>query len=216
MDTDARVQADVSNELKWEPSIDAADIGVSASDGAVTLTGHVPSYFAKKRAVHAAERIYGVRAVADELDVQLPSSHRHDDAQIAETIAQSFKWNVAVPAGVKAEVAKGWVTLTGIVDSNFERHAAGRAVAWHTGVRGVTNLIEVKKLVKSRDVEKLINSAFQRNAILDSRGVRVTTNGSTVSLYGSVHSADELRTARHAAYAAPGVTSVDSHLLVNP
>jgi osmotically-inducible protein OsmY len=214
--TDQRVQADVMNELKWEPSIDAAHIGVSAKDNAVTLSGHVPSYFAKNRAVHAAERVYAVRAVADDLEVQLPSSHPHDDAAIAEAIAANFKWNVAVPHDVDATVDNGWVTLTGAVDWNFQRDAAADAVGWHAGIRGVTNLIEVKKRANSGDVEKLINSAFQRNAILDARRVRVTTSGSTVSLYGNVHSVDEMRTARHAAYAAPGVTAVDSHLVVSP
>ncbi len=216
MDIDTRVQTDVMNELEWEPSIDAANIGVTANDGAVTLTGHVPSYFAKTRAVHSAERVYAVRAVADELEVELPSSHRHDDSSIAESLALNFKWNVAIPSTVNAEVVNGWVTLTGLVDSNFERHTAARSVAWHAGVRGVTNLIEVKKIVDAGDVEKLIRSAFQRNATLDSRRVRVTASGSTVSLHGNVHSSDEVRTARHAAYAAPGVTSVDNHLVVSP
>jgi len=216
MDTDKRVQADVVNELKWEPSVEATNIEVTAHEGAVTLNGHVDSYFAKARAVRAAERVYAVRVVADDLEVQLPAAHHHDDSALAEAIATSFKWNVAVPHTVTAEVAKNWVTLTGTVDSNFQRHAAEHAVSWHSGVRGITNLIEVKKRADAGDIEKLINSAFQRNATLDARRVRVSTNGSVVSLYGNVHSADEMRTASHAAYAAPGVTSVDSHLLVNP
>jgi osmotically-inducible protein OsmY len=216
MNADKRIQTDVMTELNWEPSIDAAHIGASAQDGAVTLTGHVPSYFAKTRAVKAAERVYAVRAVADELEVQLPSSHKHDDSTIAQAIAHNLKWNIAVPHEVDAKVSKGWVTLSGTVDSNFERHAATRVVEHQTGVYGVTNLIEVKKRPKSSDIEALINSAFQRNASLDARRVRVITKDGTVTLYGNVHSLDELRTARNAAYAAPGVSAVDNHLTVTP
>jgi osmotically-inducible protein OsmY len=216
MDTDKRVQTDVMSELKWEPSIDAAHIGASVEGGAVTLTGHVPNYYAKTRAVQAAERVYAVRAVADELEVQLPTSDHHDDSSIAKAITDNFKWNVAVPQGVEAKVAKGWVTLSGEVDSNYEREAASRAVSYHAGVRGVFNEIAVKKHKSASDISKLIDSAFHRNATLDARRVRVTTDGGAVKLYGNVHSLDEMRTARHAAYAAPGVTSVDNHILVTP
>ena len=216
IDIDDQVQADVTHELKWEPSVDAANIGVSAEDGAVTLTGHVASYFAKTRAVRAAERVYAVRAVADEITVELPSSYRHDDASIAHAIAANYEWNVAVPHDVEARVVDGWVTLEGTVDSNFEREAAERAVLYHAGVKGVTNLIEVKERVKSDDVEMRIDSAFRRSATLDARGVHVTMNGGRAGLYGTVHSIAEMRAARHAAYAAPGVPSVESHLIITP
>src|SRR5690606_22473624 len=108
MDTDNQMQADVMNELKWEPSVDAAHIGVAAKDGAVTLTGHVPSYFAKAQAVKAAERGYAVRVVADEMVVQLPSNHVHDDTSIAEAISHTLNWSVSVPHDVDVEVADGW------------------------------------------------------------------------------------------------------------
>lgn len=216
MDNDKRIQSNVTNELMWEPSVDAAHIGVTSHDGAISLTGHVPSYFAKVQAVKAAERVYGVRAVADELEVRLPSSHVHDDSSIAEAIAHNLKWNVAVPKDVKAKVAKAWVTLSGKVDTAYQKDAAGRAVMYQAGVQGVTNLIEVKKRAKQEDIERLINSAFQRNASLDARGIDVIVDDGTARLYGSVHSVQELRSARSAAFAAPGVKSVENHLVVTP
>ena len=216
MNTDKRLQTDVMNELSWEPSIDAAHIGVSAKDGSVTLTGHVQSYAVKTRAVKVAERVYAVRAVADELEVRLPSSHSHDDSTIAEAIAHNFRWNVDVPQDVDAKVAKGWVTLRGKVNGFYQRAAAERAVEHQAGVLGVTNAIEVKQLAKPADVQKLIGSAFQRNATLDARQIQITSDNGTVHLYGSVHSVNEARAARTAAYAAPGVTMVDSHLVVTP
>lgn len=216
INTDKKLQTDVLNELNWQPGVDAAHIGVSAQDGAVTLTGHVPNYAAKMHAVTAAERVFAVRAVADELEVQLPSSHKHDDSTIAQAIAHSFKWNVAIPQNIDAKVSKGRVTLTGKADSMYEKQTAERAVHYHTGVLGVSNLIEVKKLAKATDVQKLINSAFQRNASLDARRIHVSTENGTVHLYGNVHSVQELRSARQAAYAAPGVSSIDDHLIVTP
>jgi osmotically-inducible protein OsmY len=216
MNSDKHLQTDVLNELNWAPGVDAAHIGVSAQDGAVTLTGHVISYAAKMEAVKAAERVFAVRAVADELEVQLPASHKHDDSTIAQAIAHTFKWNVAVPNDVDAKVSKRWVTLTGKVDSMFERQAAEHAVEYQTGVLGVSNLIEIKKRPKAADVQTQINSAFHRNASLDARRIQVSTDNGTVHLYGNVHSVQELRAARQAAYAAPGVASVDNHLHVTP
>lgn len=213
---DKRLQADVMNELKWEPSVDAAHIGVSAQDGAVTLNGHVPNYAVKTRAVKAAERVFGVRAVADEIEVRLPSSQKHDDSTIAEAIAQSLTWDVDVPSNVDAEVAKGWVTLRGKVDSHYQKQAAERAVRSKAGVRGVSNVIEVSKQAKTADIQGLISAAFQRNAALDARRIQVTSDDSTVHLYGTVHSVSEVRAAREAAYSAPGVSRVDDQLVVSP
>lgn len=216
MNTDKQLQTDVMNELNWEPSVEAAHVGVSAQDGAITLTGRVPTYATKMRAVKAAERVYAVRAVADELEVRLPSDHVHDDSTIAAAIAHNLKWNVAVPHQVEVKVAKGWVTLSGKVDSHFQSEAARHAVEFHAGVCGVINLIEVNKRVKPGDIQKLIGSAFQRNATLDARQIQVTSENGTVHLRGNVHSVNESLAARHAAYAAPGVTNVDNQLVVTP
>lgn len=216
IEPDKRLQADVMNELKFAPGVIASHIGVVAKDGAVTLTGHVPSYAARRRAVEAAERVYAVRAVADDLDVQLPTARRHGDSDIAEAIAHTLRWNVDVPRTVEAEVAKGWVTLRGVVEARHQKLAAEQAVEHHAGIRGVANLIEVRKPAKARDVQRLINSAFQRNASLDARRVRVLAKDGTVRLQGTVHSVSEARAAREAALSAPGVNAVDSQLLVVP
>lgn len=213
---DKRLQDDVINELNWEPGVDAAHIGVTAQDGSVTLTGHVPSYVARTRAVKAAERVYAVRAVADDLEVRLPSSQTHDDTTIAEALAHTLRWNVAVPHDVHAKVSKGWVTLTGTVDKHFQKQAAERAIEYQSGVRGITNLIDVRHQTRPGDIQKMIAAAFQRHASLDASQIQVESDDGTVHLRGKVHSASEARVARATAYAAPGVKSVDDRLMVVP
>jgi osmotically-inducible protein OsmY len=218
MDDDRRIQEAVMRELEWDPKVDAANIGVSASNGAVTLSGYVSSYSEKMAAIRAAERVYGVKAVADELEIRLPGSMARDDTALAEEIARELEWNTLVPDTVDAEVRNGWVTLRGEVEWTYQRNAAERAVRDVTGVKGVSNLITVKPRVKPRptEVEQRVQEAIARNADLDARSIWATTTNGVVHLYGHVHSLWEKRVAEEAAEAAPGVEKVENHIVVTP
>jgi Predicted periplasmic or secreted lipoprotein len=216
--SDKTLKEAVMRELEWDPSVEAAHIGVIAKDGAVTLTGKVPTYSQKWAAVRAAERVFGVRAVADELEVKLSSLNTRDDQDIAEQIARTFEWSTTVPDTVEAEVRKGWVTLKGDVDWSYQRDEAERAIRHITGVTGVSNLIVVKPKVKPKptDVEKRIEEAITREADLDARRIWVTTHNGTAELHGTVHSFWEKRLAEQAAASAPGVAKVENLLAVTP
>lgn len=216
MKNDKTLQADVMRELSWEPTVTAAHVGVTAREGSITLTGSVPTYSEKLHAVEAAERVYGVRAVADELEIALPGAHAREDSAIAEAIAHAFRWDNQVPEGVDARVSDGWVTLKGKVDWPFERDAARWAVQYLTGVRGVTNQITVKARPKVKDLRQRIDDAFTRAADLDARQIHVTTTNGTVHLDGHVHSLWESKIARKAVAAAPGVRWVDNRLSIIP
>jgi osmotically-inducible protein OsmY len=218
MDTDKRLQEAVMRELEWDPKVDSAHIGVSAKDGAVTLTGHVTTYSEKMAAVRAAERVYGVKAVADELEVKLSSLTKRDDTDIAEEIARELRWNTTIPDAVDAEVRDGWVTLRGEVEWTYQKNAAERAVRDVTGIRGVSNLITIKPRVKPKpsEVEQRVAEAIQRQASLDARRIWASTSNGTVHLYGNVHSFWEKRLAEEAASSAPGVSKVEDHIVVTP
>lgn len=215
-DSDKQLQEDVLRELEWDPEVDAAHIGVSVEDGSVTLTGHVSSYSEKLAAVRAAERVFGVRAVADELEVRLPGSEARDDSDMAEAIAQVLTWNTLVPDTVKAEVRNGVVTLRGEVEWTYQRDAAERAVRDVRGVKGVVNLITIKPRVKATDIERRIADAIKRAANVDARRIWVTTTNGTVVLHGTVHSLYEKKLAEAEAKAAAGVTKVDNRIAVVP
>jgi osmotically-inducible protein OsmY len=217
MKSPEQLRSDVEAELRWEPELNESHIGVRVNGGAVTITGHVPTYTQKLHAVRAVERVSGVRAVADELEVRLAGSHVRDDTDIAESIAHHLAWNATIPKeSVKAEVADGSVTLRGTVEWEFQRREAARLARDFIGVRHVSNLIELKPRPAVKAVERQIASAFGRQASLDARGVHVTVRDSTAVLSGHVHSLAEQRIARSAAFAAPGVTGVESHLTVEP
>jgi osmotically-inducible protein OsmY len=215
---DKTLQEQVMHELVWDPEVDAAHIGVSAKDGAVTLTGHVGSYAQKMAAVRAAERVYGVRAVADELEVELPSSATRDDTDLAEEIARELQWNTSVPDTVEAEVRNGLVTLRGEVERPYQRDAAEQAVRHVTGVKGVTNLIVVKPSIKPNpaEVQERIADAIRRMAELDARAIEATTSNGTVHLRGVVHTFHEKKLAENAAKSAPGVQAVKNDIVVAP
>ena len=212
-----QLRSDVEQELAWEPKLDESHIALSVKDGAVTINGHVPTYAQKLHAVRAVERVSGVSAVADELEVRLPDSHVRDDTDIAQAIAHHLAWTSTIPKeSVKAEIADGAVTLRGTVQWEFERREAARVARDVIGVRNVINLIELKPSPAVKTVERQIASAFGRQASLDARGVHVTVHDSKAVLSGHVHSLAEQRIARTAAYAAPGIASVESHLTVEP
>jgi VCBS repeat-containing protein len=208
----------VRSELEWDPRVDQTHIGVSAADGAVTLTGYVKSYAQEQAAVRAAERIHGVRAVADVLEVRLPQPFKRNDTEIAEEIARQGEWNTLIPPGVRAEVKNGAVTLRGEVEWGFQRDDTEEAVRHLAGVRSVTNSITVKPSGKaeSGEIKRLVEDAIERQANIDAHSISVTTEGAMVRLSGRVRSLAESRAAVTAAEAAPGVTLVENELVVRP
>ncbi len=217
MKTDLELQQDVMKELQWEPTIRAADIGVSVTDGVVTLSGYVDSFYKKWAAERAAERVFGVKAVAEELKVRLPDSLKRSDEDIARAASNALEWNVAVPHDrVKVQVQDGLVNLSGEVDWWYQKDAAEDTVRKLVGVVLVNNRITVKPAVKPQDVKDKIESAFQRNALLDARRVTVETRGGKVILRGSVRNWAERQQVEWAAWAAPGVSEVESHIMFSP
>jgi osmotically-inducible protein OsmY len=209
------VQQDVLDELAWDKSLEAADIGVAVASGAATLTGHVRSYAQKRAAEKAAKRVRGVVAVANELEVRLPGTLQRDDTDIAASVAATLEWNVSVPHGVKATVQQGWVSIEGEVDWNFQRNEAERAVRDLLGVRGVTNLIQLRPSVQPKQVKDRIQRTFHRSAQIDAEHINVSAEGGRVTLSGNVRSWSERAEAEHAARAADGVTDVDNQLHVD-
>jgi osmotically-inducible protein OsmY len=214
---DKTLQESVMRELAWEPRVDAARIGVSARDGAVTLSGEVASYSARTAAVRAAERIHGVRAVADELKIALCGPHTPDDAELAEAASRALRWSSEVPETIDAEVKDGFITLTGTAAWHYERAAAMRAVRDLRGVVGVANTVRVESPQASPvDVEQHIRQAFERAARLDARQIEVSITDRTAHLHGCVRSIFEKHVAENAAASAPGVDHIDDRLLVLP
>jgi osmotically-inducible protein OsmY len=217
MKTDSQLQRDVQEQLKWEPSIRDAEIGVSVKDGVVTLSGFVDSFAEKWAAVRAVERLDGVKAAVDSMEVQLPSLHTRSDTDIAHAAVRALEWDIQVPNDrIKMTVRDGWITLEGEVEWQYQRTAAERAVRYLTGVKGLTSLISVKpRHVSSFDVSGKIREALRRSAELDSERITVETHDGNVTLKGTVRSYAERRDAERAAWAAPGVTKVDDRIAVN-
>src|ERR1700736_3045836 len=211
MKSDTQIRDDVINELQWDPQISEPEaIGVAVQDGAATLTGHTWTYAEKLAAARAAERVYGVKAVANDLKVELSGSLR-DDSDIARAISHVLEWNVQVPEGkVHARVSAGWVVLEGEVEYEYQRHEVERMVRNVRGVKGVSDLITVKPPVSPEKVEAVIEDAFKREAEIDARHIRVEVSDHAAKLYGHVHSLHEAAAARAAAAAAPGVATVES------
>ena len=205
----------VLEELEWEPSVDAAHIGVVAQDGVVTLSGFVENFAEKMAAERAARRVKGVRAIAEEIEVRVPSHRKGADDEIAHRAVSLLNWDIEVPGerlGVKVE--HGVVTLTGDVDWQFQKHAAERDIRRLSGVTGVINAIVVRPSVAPSAVRERIEAALRRHAELEATGLEVAVSGGMVTLRGTVNTAWERSAAEDAAWAAPGVSQVVNQIAV--
>ncbi len=215
MKTDVQIQKDVMEELKWEPGLHSSDIGVTAKEGVVTLSGQVDSYFKKLSAEHAAKKVSGVKAVAEDIQVGPSPLYARTDSEIAAAALLALKWNSAVQEEkIKIKVEDGIVKLEGEVEWDYQRTQAKRSVESLNGVRLVLNMISLKPRVSADDIEQKIGAAFQRHASIDSKGIDVSISGSKVILRGKVRSFTEKDDAAEVAWAAPGVTAVENHLSI--
>jgi len=212
-----QLRHDVLDELEYEPSVNAAHIGVGVNAGVVTLTGFVSSYSEKLAAERAARRVRGVKAIAEEIEIRLPSDKKVADDEIAGRAVDILKWRVGFPANrINVKVEKGIVTLTGDVDWRFQKSEAEAVVHNLTGVAGVANLIRVNSAVQVPEVKEKIQKALHRSADLDASRITVQTDGGKVVLGGKVHASYERDIAERAAWSAPGVTEVQDHILIEP
>jgi len=213
--TDAQIQSDVLAELKWDARVMPNEIGVTVKDGVVTLTGWVDSYNKRWAAEDAAHRVRGVKAVANDIEVRLSSGAERNDTDIAAAAARALEWDAFVPIDkIDVTVSKGWVTLKGEVEWQYQKQDAERAVGRLAGVKGVTNLIIVKPRLTPSELKAKIEQALVRSAELDAKRITVDVVGSKVTLKGTVRSWAEKQEAERQAWLAPGVTSVDNRITI--
>ena len=215
MKTDSDLKKDVLSELMWDPLIAEARVGVTVSDGVVTLTGHLDTYAEKVAAKRAAERVSGVKAIAVELDVIPVGVHQRNDTEIATAVEHALGWNTSVPQDrVKVTVEKGWVTLNGELDWNFQRRAVERMIRPLKGVVGITDNIRLKALPVPVNLSNRIQDALTRQAVREARRIEISMDGSVVTLCGHVHSWAERNAAEGATWSAPGVSRVNNQLTI--
>lgn len=215
MKTDSDLKRDVLSELLWDPLVSDTKVGVTVNEGVVTLTGHLDTYAEKVAAKRAAERVSGVKAIAVEIDVIPAGAHQRSDTEIALAVEHSLSWNTSVPQDrVKVAVEKGWVTLMGDLDWNFQRRAVERMVRQLKGVVGITDNIKLKTLPVPLKLRERIQDALTRQAMREARRIDVIVEGSEVTLRGQVHSWAERNAAEGASWSAPGVVSVNNQLMV--
>jgi osmotically-inducible protein OsmY len=215
MKSDRQVRLDVVAELDWEPSLDARSVSVAVRDGIVTLAGYVCSYAQKCNAEHAAQRVVGVKALVTELEVELAASSQHRDQDIAHAAQHVVKWLVSLPPDhVKVMVEAGWITLSGEVDWDYQRHDAVAAVRNLRGVTGISDQISIRANLSSSLVKSDIEAALSRRVEENPHDISVELDGADVTLSGTVHSWEERVLAKHAAWSTPGVRNVVDKLIL--
>ncbi len=211
---DKQLRQLVVDELEYEPSIDAADIGVAAENGVVTLSGHVTDYVQKMAAERAAWRVKGVKGIAQKIEVRLSGDKKWNDDEIAQRALNILAWNTLVPKDcIRVKVSDGWITLSGGVNWNYQRQAAENEVRKLSGVKGVTNSITLNSAVRAGDLKRRIQDALKRHAEVEADAVRVEVrDDGTVRIEGRVDNWSEMQAVEHAVWSAPGVQRVDDHL----
>lgn len=215
MINDVTIRQDIEKELAWEPDLYGSQIGVSVEAGIVTLMGTVKHYADRYTAEETVKRVHGVRAIANELEVKVATPGERSDADLANAVANLLRWNVSLGRfDLKAIVMRGWVTLSGQVAYGYQKSLAENLVRYLMGVKGITNEITVQPAVKTEDIKKQIEAAFQRQAHLDAKDIEVKIENGTVTLKGWVHSWREKDDAAQAAWKAPGVAKVDNQLMI--
>ena len=215
MRSDIQIQQDVMDQLKWEPGLNSAEIGVAVKNGIVTLSGMVDTFSKKITAEDAAKKIAGVKAVAEEIQVGPSPAYKKTDAEIADAVLFAIKWNTSLPNDkIRVKVEDGVVSLEGEVEWDYQRKEAKKSVERLTGVRAINNFISLKPSLKPENIKDKIAAAFVRNATIDSEKISVEIVGSKVILHGVVRSMAEHDDAENAAWAAPGVTLVQNDLIL--
>lgn len=215
MKTDAQIQKDVMDELKWQPFLNSSEIGVAVKNGIVTLSGIVDTYSKKLTAEKVAKKVAGVKAVAEEIQVGVSPAYRKTDAEIAEAVYNTLKWHTAIREDeIKIKVENGVVFLDGQVEWAYERNYAKTAIENLAGVKSVINQVTVKPRINPFELENKITAAFQRSATLDSSKISTSVIGNKVILCGTVRSFAEIEDAENAVWAAPGVMTIENHLVL--
>jgi osmotically-inducible protein OsmY len=217
MKSDSEIEKDVKAELQWGPDLDATDVAVSVKNGVVTLTGFVKSYTDRYEAEAAAKRVAGVIAVANDIEVRMPSVDERPDPEIARDAAAAVKSQLPISSeNIKIIVKNGWVTLEGQVEWQYQRQTAENVVRRIKGVKGVSNTILLKPRAEPTEVKRKIQEALRRSAEVDANRIEVEARGGEVVLKGTVRSWIEREEAERAAWAAPGVTKVEDRIVVSP
>jgi len=217
--TDEQIQRNILNELKWDARVHPNEVGVTAKDGIVTLTGWVETYAKRWAAEQAAHRVRGVRAVANDIEVRLPSSAERPDPDIAAAVTRALEWDASIPVEkIDITVSKGWVTLRGEVEWQYQKSDAERVAHRLSGVRGVSNLLSVRPRIKASPVElkQKIEDALVRSAETDAERITVEIQGEKITLKGTVRSYAERQEAERVAWSAPGVSSLENRITIHP